>query len=203
MRRRRTRGVLAWLLGMACIALGWVIYEEIDDRWTSEVLDATDITTLPAQPAPMPLEAVFAMPDKESLAVILERPVFSQTRRPSGGIAGGQTTSADFTLSGVVISATQRSALIQPNSGGVIHRLKEGEEIDGWMLVEIALDRIIVRRGTVEAEVFLDYAAPAPPMPHTEDSKEKQAAKPAAQKPAEQTINREAVEAEPAGETQN
>ena len=202
MRRHRTRAVFVWLLGMVCIALAWVIYEEISDLSTTEIPDSTDAER-PNLVAPMPSQPILAMPDKASLAVILERPVFSQTRRPGGGIAGEQATSTDFTLSGVVISATQRSALVQPDNGGIIQRLKEGEDIAGWILVEIAPDRIIVRRGTVEAEVFLDYAAPALPMPRTENSKEKPAAEPAVQEPAEQTTDREAVEAEPAGETQN
>lgn len=191
MRRHRTRAVFVWLLGMACIVLPWVIYEEISDLSTTEISDSTDAER-PNLVAPMPSQPILAMPDKASLAVIVERPVFSQTRRPSGGVAGEQATSTEFTLSGVVISATQRSALVQPDNGGIIQRLKEGEEIAGWTLVEIAPDRIIVRRGTVEAEVFLDYAAPAPPMPE-----------PAVQEPAEQTTDREAVEAEPAEETQN
>jgi type II secretory pathway component PulC len=201
MRRRRTKDLLTWLLGLACIALAWVIYEEIDDRSPSEVPGATDIAALPADQTAPP-QTVFAMPDKDSLAVILERPIFSQTRRRSGGMADEQATSTDFTLSGVVISATQRFALVQPAAGGIIHRLKEGEDIGGWILVEIEPDRIILRRGTVEAEVLLDYDAPAPPLPYSENIKEK-AAEPSGQQPANQSTSRDPVEAEPAGEPQN
>jgi hypothetical protein len=54
------------------------------------------------------------------------------------------------------------------------------------MLMEIALDRIKVRRGAVEAEMLIDYAAPAPPGPRTESRKQKPAANKPAQKSAKQ-----------------
>lgn len=116
----------------------------------------------------------------------MERPVFSETRRPSEDPAGAQATATDFTLAGVVISASERSVLVKPGNGGMIQRLKEGDDIGGWILEEIAFDRIKIRRGAVEAEMLIDYAAPAPLIPRTETRKQKSAANPAAQRPAKQ-----------------
>jgi len=188
MRRNRTRARFAWLLGVAFIALVFVIYAEISTLLTNDGLESEDIAS-PNPSTPISSPPLFAMPDRASLAMILERPVFSETRRPSEDPAGAQAPATDFTLAGVVISASERSALVKSGNGGMIQRLKEGDDIGGWMLEEIALDRIKIRRGAVEAEVLIDYAAPAPLIPRTESRKQKPAVKPAVQKPAEQIPN--------------
>jgi len=140
-----------------------------------------------------------------SLAVVLERPVFSETRRPRGTATGGaQATPIDFTLLGVVISGSQRSALIRTGKGEAVQRLTEGEDIAGWKLVQIAPDRIVVRRDRVEADVFLDYSTPAPPVPRTQMPKEKPTAQASPQEPNESTAGQPADAAvEPDEGTQN
>jgi type II secretory pathway component PulC len=185
MRRDRTRTMFVWLLGAAFIALVGVIYAEISVLLTNDDI-ASDDAAPPNRPEPISSPPFFAMPDRASLAVILERPVFSETRRPSGDPDGVQATPTDFTLAGVVISASERSALVKPGNGEMIQRLKEGDDIGGWILEEIALDRIKIRRGVVEAEMLIDYAAPAPLIPRTESRKQKSAANAAVQKPAKQ-----------------
>ena len=185
MRRHRTRAMLVWLLTVALIALVWVVYAEISALVMDDHPESGDATP-PNLPAPKAAPPQFAMPDEASLTAILQRPVFSETRRPSGGPNDLKTTQTDFTLAGVVISAGERSALIQPAQGELIQRLKEGDDIGGWMLVEIALDRIKVRRGAVETEILIDYAASVPPGPRTEVRKPKPAGSQRAQKPEEQ-----------------
>ena len=202
MRRNRTRARFAWLLGVAFIALVFVIYAEISMLLTNDGLESDDIAS-PNPSTPISSPPLFAMPDRASLAVILERPVFSETRRPSEDPAGAQAPATDFTLAGVVISASERSALVKPGNGGMIQRLKEGDDIGGWMLEEIALDRIKIRRGAVEAEILIDYAAPAPLIPRTESRKQKPAVNPAVQKPAKQISNGPGdAEVEPEVDTQ-
>lgn len=187
MRRRRTRAVFG-LLGTAFVALIWVIYAEINGLLMKDDFEPSD-AVLPDLPAPASSPPFFSVPDRASLAVILERPVFSETRRPSGDTGRMRGTRADFALTGVVISASERSALVQPGDGGIIQRLKVGDDVGGWILEEIGLDRIKVRRGADEAEMLIDYAAPAPPTPRTESRKPRSAAKSAANKPAKQVPN--------------
>jgi hypothetical protein len=170
---------------VAFIALVLVIYAEISILLTSDGLESDDAAPRNLS-APISSPPLFAMPDRASLAVILERPVFSETRRPSEDPAGAQATATDFTLAGVVISPSERSALVKPGNSGMIQRVREGDDIGGWMLVEIALDRIKVRRGAIETEMLIDYAAPAPPGPRTESRKQKPPANQPAQKSAKQ-----------------
>ena len=105
------------------------------------------------------------MPPEESFAAVLERPVFSPTRRPvpSSGAAAQPTTSAEFLLVGVVISDSERFVLVKPLSSDKLERLREGDELAGWSAVSIAPDRVVFRRGAMEEEIILDYTAPAPP----------------------------------------
>ena len=113
-------------------------------------------------------------------------------------------TSIDFTLSGIVISGDQRSALIRPTDAGAVQQWRIGEEIAGWTLVEVAADRVIVRRDTTEAEVFLDYAAPAPPVPRTEIPANARKAAPADGKVDERQMNGTGnPETEPNAEPEN
>jgi Type II secretion system protein C len=173
MRRSRTRSSLVILLALVCILLAWMIYQEIAENPPVQATALSgDLAALGA-PSPAASEASFSMPGRESLAVILERPLFTQTRRPSS-VAGGDPLagSVDLTLSGVVISGGERSALIRRGNAEIVERLKQGEDIAGWTLVEIAADRVIVRRDAIETEILLDYSAPAPPGPRTEQRKQ-------------------------------
>ena len=202
MRRNRTSTMFAWLLGVTFIALVCAIYVEISVLLTNDTL-ASDHEAQPNPAEPISSPPYFAMPDRASLVVILERPVFSETRRPSTNAAGARATQADFTLAGVIISQGERSVLVKPGNGGTIQRLKVGDDIAGWMLEEIALDRIKIRRGGVEAEMLIDYAAPAPLIPRTESRKQKPTVNPAVQKPAKQIPNGpDDAEVEPEEDTQ-
>jgi type II secretory pathway component PulC len=160
------------LLGLASILLAWVIYQESAEIPAIQAAERGDPAAL-GTPAPTAPEATFSMPDRESLAVILERPLFSQTRRPSGVASDdARAGSIDFTLAGVVISGSERSALIRPGNAKIVQQLKQGETIAGWTLVEITADRVVVRRDAIETEIFLDYTAPVPPGPRTETRKQ-------------------------------
>ena len=191
MRRHRRSVMLAWLLGVALLALVWVIYGQASELLLNDRSDSGS-TAMPDPPAPVSSAAFLAMPSKESLGVIVERPVFSETRRPSGNPGGTQVTPGDIRLAGVVISASERSALIQHGDNGIIQRLTEGGDIGGWMLTEITFDRIKIRRGPVEAEMLLDYKAPAPLTPRTESRREKTPVKPVVREAAKQKLNQPA-----------
>ena len=204
MRRNRAKSRLVVLLGLLCVLLAWVIYEEISGIPAIRATEAGGIAT-PGVPAPVSSEAMFAMPDKQSLAVILERPLFTQTRRPSR-VASERAPagSADFTLSGVLISGEERSALIRASNSEIVQQLKRGENIGGWTLVEIAADRVIVRRDTIETEIFLDYTAPALPGSRTETPKQGTDTTPAVAKGDEHQINGSGdPEAQPDGVSAN
>lgn len=194
MPRQRTKSAIPWFLSAVCIVLGWAIYRQVTELPALQKLEASGTVAL-GEPTAMGSPAIPSMPDRSTLAVILERPVFAQGRRPSGGANGSrQAASIDFTLAGVVIFGDERSALIRPAAGGAIQQLKIGENVGGWTLIEVARDRVIVRRDTAEAEVFLDYAAPAPQTTRTEGPRNVSKAAPADGNKDERQVNNPAAE---------
>ena len=158
MPRHRIQTLFIGLTAAVCVLLGWTIQHEMT------ALPSTRAAAPAADPIAPAAPASFAVPDRDSLAVIVERPVFSESRRP-GEAVEGPALALDFTLVGVVISGRERSALVQSPHGGAVQRLAEGEEVSGWIVVDIAPDHIVVRHDATEAEMPLDYNAPAPPVP--------------------------------------
>ena len=162
MSRHRVQTLFIWLTVAVCVLLGWTIQRQITALPVTQA--AAPAAAPPADPVAPAAPASFAVPDRGSLAVIVERPVFSESRRPSAPDEG-PAPALDFTLVGVVISDRKRSAIVQSPHGGAVQRLAEGEEVGGWIVVDIAPDHIVVRHDATEAEMPLDYSAPAPPVP--------------------------------------
>src|SRR6058998_1164815 len=125
MRRHRQMVMLAWLPSAALIPLAWIIYQDISGLSSPVELPSAG-AAVPEQQAPASSSPILVGPSKESLAVILERPVFSKSRRPTEGTGAAPVTPVDVRLVGVVISASERSALIQEGNGASVQRVKEG-----------------------------------------------------------------------------
>lgn len=156
-RRRRRSPIMLVLL---CAALAALVYWEIDGNRPPDGGGAIEVAARP-DPRPLPPEPEFAMPPLDSYAEIVARPLFSPSRRPPPAAEGDAEDDASeakpalFILTGVVISAEARLALIQrANIAGVV-RVSEGEEIDGWLVEKIAPDRVTLRQGAAVEEIEL------------------------------------------------
>jgi len=130
-------------------------------------------------PASKTMAAITLDPAEESL--VLERPLFSPTRRPpppppppsSATAAGGGATKPsvpepppmNFTLVGIVRDLTSSLALLQPTNGKRVMSLRAGQALDGWMLVSIGTDSASFRNGAAVRELVLDFRRAAPPLP--------------------------------------
>jgi type II secretory pathway component PulC len=169
MPRHRVQTLFTWLMAALCVLLGWIILGEVAALpSTQAAAPAVAPAVDPVAPA-LPARASVALPDRGALAVIVERPVFAESRRADAP-RQGPAPALDFTLVGVVISDRERSAIVQPPRGA-IQRVAEGEEVGGWTVVGIAPDHIVVRRDATEAQMPLDYGAPAPPAANTSVAK--------------------------------
>jgi hypothetical protein len=183
-RRRRATALLPLLLVGACAALGWKIY----DDWSAASADAAAPTeaaapAADAQPPPADADLALALPPPERFAVIVERPLFSPTRRPAPPAAAiaeapealpeepppepeaGEAEpppAVDFTLVGVVIAGSERYALVERHEDGRVIQVPEGGDVAGWFAVLIDPDRAVFRNGAIEEELLLKYASPVP-----------------------------------------
>lgn len=164
---------LPLLLTAVCVALGAIIYGEIQRRPSASIADTAPTDYSVSAPT-LPADRAFAMPPEEVFAAAVERPVFSPARRPARTPDSGMPalTSADFSLVGVVVSPGERVALVKPHSRDEIERLHEGDTLAGWSAVSIAPDRVVFRRGATEEEILLDYSVSAPALPFPEPDAE-------------------------------
>jgi type II secretory pathway component PulC len=98
----------------------------------------------------------FTLPPWESLAEVTERPLFSSSRRPIA-VDAPQSTDQPFsaTLAGIVISASSRTIIVSRGDPPVLTRLKEGDDLDGWLVTSIEPNRVLLRRDGVEQQLKL------------------------------------------------
>ena len=160
MRRPRRTGLLGTgLLALLCAGLAIAIFWELEPPLADPgARAAASHEQKAADPA---AELRFVMPPLRDFGEVLARPVFSETRRPPAPEAAAAGTTAPFALVGVVLSANERHALVEHGQPARIDRVAEGQELDGWTLAAVQLDRVVLRRGDSRVEVKAKDWAPA------------------------------------------
>jgi hypothetical protein len=91
-------------------------------------------------------------PKLADLSAIVERPVFAPSRRPAPGSRHRPATDA-FEVSGTLIGAGRRTALIRLPGSQTLREVEEGQEVAGWKLEKILPDRVIVSSKGETAEI--------------------------------------------------
>jgi hypothetical protein len=163
-RRRRGTGFLGTaLLALVCASLAVAIFLELEPPLADPgARAAARREQKPVDPAAS--EPRFVMPSLNDFGEVLARPVFSETRRPAPPEAAtAPASSAPFALVGVVVSPGERHVLIEHGQPPHIDRAAEGQELDGWTLETVELDRVVLRRG--DNRVELKAKGRAPPAP--------------------------------------
>lgn len=158
---------------VACgtLAIGWLLLEGSSEA---------PATVAAARPRP-PGEAVGApadpalgvilratqrldLPPPEAFAAVLERPLFTPSRRPARAVVPVAAVASDpepeleaerqaeeppFRLVGTVSRRGRSEALVAPAAGGELARLGPGAELEGWVVTEIGPDHVEVERDGV------------------------------------------------------
>ena len=122
------------------------------------------LTSAEAVVRPVPDAPTFDMREEETYVTILERPLFSPSRRPAGPAAA---TSADHSpgglaLLGVVAGAGRTLALIRTSEGAPATKAEAGQEVGGWQVTEIAPTQVVLERQGSHLRLELPFKAPAP-----------------------------------------
>lgn len=150
-RSHRGRGV-SWPLFLLCLALGswvyWALAKDEDAGAPAGIAGTEAVTG--AEPA----DGVgFTLPALEDMEETIERPLFVSSRRPIEDVApvveAPVETAADApaALRGVIISESERSALLQVRRQAEAVWVAEGSSVGGWAVTEILADRVTLRRG--------------------------------------------------------
>ncbi len=159
MSRRRPRLWLPTSFVVAYIALGWLIYQQLTGAPNTEALARIQLEQVPALKE-LPPELQFTLAAIEDFDSVLERPLFSPSRRPlptEEGAAPAVDQDFDYTLKGVLIDNEARIALLYHKGGAGTVRQAEGTKIDGWLLKEVEADFIVVERNGEEEIVELIF----------------------------------------------
>ena len=151
------------MLLIACIGLTAVIYQEISATSHPQAINFVDAGPTRAL-APLLPELRFAMAPIDDFAAIVERPIFSKTRRPPAPKAAPAPAPValvveelNLVLKGVIVSARERSVILSETKGGGSVTLTEGQQHKGWTLVEIQPEQVVFRREGQEQALALQY----------------------------------------------
>ena len=185
MRGRRSNPFWTLVLVLACLGLGGQVYlqqqgRSLLDEWPirdflGEGRDrqgdrphppVSEPPSQPAEGAPLPGAAEFALPPRGDFEETLLRPLFETDRRPpaveEGPVAAPSARENPFLLVGVIEAEEKRLALVSRGRGGEIMTVGEGQTIDGWRVEAVQEDRVLLVNGEQRSEMRLeDMAAPA------------------------------------------
>ena len=160
--RRRSGWLVSTLLLGVCLALAAFVYGQLQMELPGPAPavsgETPPLAVLPAQPS-------YAMAPVEDFSAILERPLFSPTRRPpaEGEVpAAASEPELQVTLVGVIISSEEQIAIVRPKDATRFARLSVGDSFQGWILDSIEPSRITFRRGDIEEHIELTYDLPPP-----------------------------------------
>lgn len=125
------------------------------------------------------------LPPIEALTETIERPLFREDRRPPT-IDEAQQEVADvesglFTLIGIIVSPKQRLALVKVRGSQDVLQLSEGQQANGWTVIQISADDVIFESNDKTETIELIDIKPAPSRRPSTRDRRRQAQQPAQQ----------------------
>lgn len=179
--RAKGAGSRAFLLFAICIGLAALIFTQARDGVPLPDLSGT-IAAPPVAAGETPQnlankglankdlspQGPAPMPPIETFDEVVERPLFFRSRRPPDPDAApppeaAAPPKADFVLTGLIISGTERLALLRPAGSKTVERVHQGAEIEGWRVEAIHADRVVLKRGETVQEIRLEDRPPPKP----------------------------------------
>jgi hypothetical protein len=114
-----------------------------------------------------PRESPAEKPAISAFAEVVERPLFTPSRRPpppktDSTIAASPEKPETFDLIGVIISADRRMALLRTVASSEVMQAVEGQSIGGWEVHAIKPTQVVLRRGNDSEVIKINDAAKPP-----------------------------------------
>jgi type II secretory pathway component PulC len=149
------------LLAVLCLVLAGGLYAEL----TQPIVAArSPVSTNHGQANGRP-DPTFVMQPRDAYAEVVTRPLFSPTRRPPVVVGPGNLS--EFKLTGTIISAQGRYALLSQRSRPKIERIVQGQAFQGWLVKSIDPGHVILERDGILAEMGYSGIADAAPQQPT------------------------------------
>lgn len=154
--------LLVAALAVLCVVLAAVTVAPWLFDPADATADASGRESQEAAPAPTPR---LELPPIERFAALVERPIFTATRRsaprrPGPGAApisgaGTNLVLGRYRLTGVVVAPAKRLVLLKRPGDGKTIRVFEGETIDGWTLTQVSKTTLILESGNRREEFLV------------------------------------------------
>ena len=185
---------LTTILSFVCALLLAILVSELLFPPSSSVI-TPEASQTPQSPLPMKKDD-FSLSPLSQFQAIIERPLFLQSRRPIPGATtetsptvSKETRLNQYSLTAVVIVPDKRLALLRSTTDKKIHKIEEGQDLQGWKLKEIKDDSALFQQVNESQELRLQRKTPpqfasnkqrpiATPPPATPDSTKKGQSKP-------------------------
>jgi hypothetical protein len=157
--QRAFRAGMVLVMGGVVWFLAEAVYLKVQSRggMPPVELPAYSASTPPVQVA---AEAAVILPAQEDLSEIIERPIFSPSRRPVEVVVSEEQPAPpqefEIDLVGIVIWQSERFALIRTKDQTVA-RVPLGGSVAGWQAVDIAPQSVLFRSEAGDREVRLKY----------------------------------------------
>jgi hypothetical protein len=152
--RRRTGRRAQIVLGLVCMALAGIIYQELDRPALEPAANAALAPPAVRRSETPVAVPSFTMPPLRSYAEVTARPLFSETRRPPPEVSRGPPAQpSSFTLIGIIMSESGGHALIEHGQPPRLERVVEGQELDGWTVESILRSKVVIRYGNTREDI--------------------------------------------------
>ena len=157
----RSRG-LAWLFAFLLICCGgmtWLILQQLQAKPAPMAKIGASGGAVELPPLSEPRD--FALASLDTMEEVFERPLFSQSRRPpsveAASVVESPRTELKVTLRGIVFADGAGTALLQPQSGGDLIRLRGGQRYQGWTLSKVEPQQVTFERDGETIALALDF----------------------------------------------
>lgn len=156
MMRSHLRLPLVLLTGACVVLAGIVALELVKERPSLD--SAPVVAPKTVHDGAVSAPARFAMPPLSAFDEIAERPLFSRSRRPTtadDALAPAAQGTGPLILNGVILTGTNKIALLATPEAERMTPLREGETLAGWTLVAVHSDKVVIRNSGDERELLI------------------------------------------------
>src|SRR5918992_1995543 len=157
--------LLTAVLGFVCTLLLAILVSELLFPPSPSVI-TPEASRTPQSPLPVKKDD-FSLPSLSQFQAIIERPLFLQSRRPvpsatteTSPTVSKETRLNQYSLTAVVIVPDKRLALLRSTTDKKIHKIEEGQDLQGWKLKEIKDDSALFQQVNESQELRLQRKTP-------------------------------------------
>lgn len=152
--------IAAFALAALCIGLAAAIYSEVSAP-PEAALAASPPAAVSSRQAKAEAPTPPTMPPLQRFSAVTERPLFSPSRQPPLQASDDSEGAwSSFALAGIVITPDSREALIRHGKPPTIAHLREGQDLEGWVVRSILPDRVVFAGGDTLHELRLTSKPP-------------------------------------------